>query len=474
MRCARWALCWGLVFCPLVGASDDRPDRRADPKLQAQINRAIERGVAYLKKTQGNQGNWHYPRSGGTGGLTALALYALAASRVPADDPAIVKGLKWTDKNRRDFQEGAGYGTYSASLLVLALTRVDPQAHKERIDLLAERIWRSQLASDMWTYSLRAQRRTQSKKNKKPGKRGNWLGGGDNSNSQFAVLALWAAHALAQAEVPLETWRRIHDFYQRTQASTGGWSYTPTRGGGPSRPTMTAAGLVSYVYASAALAGGVPALSLARRTPVAQAGLKTLFDSHFNFDDYYFVYSLERVGTVMGVPEQDWYLDGARTLIKRQKKDGRWQGQMWHGDADRTYETSLALLFLSRATRYFVGPTTRREAGFPNPSKPGNLAKAFDYYHYCKPSRRREVLHEFGKAGPAAVGLFIQKLRHKQAPVRETAAELLRKLVDRPLLFEPRWPARDRAHMLQTIDEFWERHQKQLHWDEQRRRFVVR
>jgi hypothetical protein len=330
----------------------------------------------------------------------------------------------------------------------------------------------------MWTYALRARGRTQSKnrKRKEPAgtPRGAWLRGGDNSNSQFAVLALWAAFTLADAEIPPETWRRVHDFYRRTQNADGSWSYTPARGGGAGRPTMTAAGLVSYVYASAALTGGVPALPLARRSSVAQAGVRALFHRRFNFDNYYFVYSLERVGTVMGLPEKDWYFDGARTLIKQQKKDGRWEGQMWHGDADHTYETSLALLFLSRATRYFVGPTTRRAEGFPDPAEPGNLAKAFDYYHHYKPTQRREVVYEFGKAGAAAVGLFIEKLRHKQAAVRETAAELLRELVARRFFFEARWPAQDRAHMLQTIDEFWQRYQDRLHWDEQRRRFVVR
>ncbi|MHC4732806.1 MAG: hypothetical protein ACYS6Z_19745, partial [Planctomycetota bacterium] len=377
----RWALVCGLALCPLARAGDDRPDRRADAELQARINRAIDRGVAYLKKIQEKQGCWRYSRDSGTGGLTALAVYALAASRVTSDDPTIVKGIAWTEKHRQPFQEGGGCGTYSASLLILALTRIDPKAHKQRIDILAERIWRSQLPSDMWTYSLRAQRRTQSKKKKKPrNPGGNWLGGGDNSNSQFAVLALWAAYALADAEVPPATWQRIHDFYRRTQSSNGTWNYTPARGGGPGRPTMTAAGLVSYVYASAALRGGVRALPKARRTPVAQAGVKALFDRRFDFDNYYFVYSLERVGTVMGLPEKDWYFDGARTLIKQQRKDGRWPGQMWQGDPDRAYETSLALLFLSRATRYFVGPTTRRAEGFPDPAQPGNLTKAFDYY----------------------------------------------------------------------------------------------
>jgi hypothetical protein len=468
----RVLLC-SLALGPLAAAADDRPDRRAAPKLQVQINRAIQRGVAYLTKSQGKAGCWRYSRDTGTGGLTALALYALAASRVAPDDPTIVKGLSWTEKHRQPFQEGGGHSTYSASLLVLALTRIDPKAHKQRIDILAERIWRSQLPSDMWTYSLRAQERTRSTKKKRKDSRA-WHGGGDNSNSQFAVLALWAAYALADTEVPPETWQRVHDFYRRTQAANGSWNYTPVRGGGPGRPTMTAAGLVSYVYASAAMSGGIRALPQARRTPIAQAGALALFRQRFNFQNHYFVYSLERVGTVMGLPEKEWYFDGARTLIKQQHKDGRWKGQMWHGDADNAYETSLALLFLSRATRYFVGPTTRRAEGFPDLAQPGNLAKAFDFYHHYKPARRREVLHEFGKAGAPAVGLFIQKLRHKQVAVRATATELLRELVDRRFLFEPRWPALDRAHMLQTIDEFWERCQSRLHWDAQRRRFVVR
>lgn len=469
----RILLC-GLVLGPLAAAADDRPERRADPKLQAQIHRAIDRGVAYLRKAQERSGCWRYTRDSGTGGLTALALYALAASRVPPTDPTIRKGLAWTQKHRQPFQEGAAYGTYSASLLILALTRIDPKAHKTRIDLLAESIWRSQLPSDMWTYRLRGRTRSREPKRKSRRDSRAWLSGGDNSNSQFAVLALWAAYALADADVPPATWRRIHDFYRRTQAANGGWNYTPARGGGPGRPTMTAAGLVSYVYASAAIAGGVRALPQARRTPVAQAGVKALFRRRLDFQNYYFVYSLERVGTVMGLPEKDWYFDGARTLIRQQQGDGRWTSRVPHGDAQSAYETSLALLFLSRATRYFVGPTTRRAEGFPDPAQPGNLAKAFDHYHHFSPARRREVLYEFGRAGAPAVGFFIEKLRHRQATVRATAAELLEKLVARRFFYEARWPAEDRAQMLQPIDGFWKRHKDRLRWDAQRRRFVVR
>ncbi|MHC4547238.1 MAG: hypothetical protein ACYTEZ_00555 [Planctomycetota bacterium] len=466
------ALVLVLLLGPLAGADDDRPDRRADPKLQQRINQAIEEGVAHLQRVQRKDGSWPYTGTGedGTGGLTALALYALAASRVPPRDPSIRRGLAWTEKHRSPYRRGATYGTYSASLLVLALTRIDPEPHRARIGRLAERLVRSQRTSDMWSYGLVGKSSAQDGRDRPRGP----STGGDNSNSQFAVLALWAAYALAGIDVPDRTWQRIHGLYRRTQNSGGGWPYRATGGGSRGRPTMTAAGLVSYVYATAALRGGVRALPDARRTPVAQAGLAALFRRpRFNYENYYLVYSLERVGTVMALPEKDWYFEGARALVAAQQKDGSWQGGVRRGDARHVYETSLALLFLSRATRYFVGPTTRRAAGFPDPARPGNLVKAFDHYHVYKPAQRSAVVDRFGRAGAPAVGLFIARLRHQQAPVRETAYELLERLVEKRFFFEPRWPAPDRALMLQPIDTFWRLQGERLRWDAERRLFVV-
>ncbi len=343
------------VGAPRTLAQDDRPTRRVkDPALQAGINAAIEKGVAYLKAIQREDGSWVYDaktRRGGpgdaTGGLTALALYALAASGVPDGDAAIRAGLRWVSKHEAPYRAGAAYGTYSASLLVLALTRIDARKHKRHITRLAERLVEAQLSSDMWTYELKGKKT--SARDERPRRP---TGAGDNSNSQFAVLALWAAEAIAGFKVPRMTWLRIQDFYGRTQNGDGTWGYRPaTRG----RATMNAAGLVSYVYATAALMGGIEALPMARRDPIARRGLRAFVRQRLDWANYYLVYSIERVGTVLARPEKDWYVEGARILVRVQQDDGSWRGDR-HGDRRHAYDTALALLFLSRATVYSVTP----------------------------------------------------------------------------------------------------------------------
>ena len=77
--------------------------------------------------------------------------------------------------------------------------------------------------------------------------------------------------------------------------------------------------------------------------------------ANWRFEDYYFVYSLERVGTVLAQPTEEWYIFGARKLVAAQKTDGRWQSRRG-GDEKDAYGTSLALLFLNRATVRSITP----------------------------------------------------------------------------------------------------------------------
>ena len=91
----------------MLAAEDDRPDRRADADLQPRINDAITRGVEYLKSIQKADGSWTYEaqrfEEDMTAGMTALALYALSASKVPSDDAVIRKGVRWTEATRTSY-----------------------------------------------------------------------------------------------------------------------------------------------------------------------------------------------------------------------------------------------------------------------------------------------------------------------------------------------------------------------------------
>ena len=470
---------------PAAHAKDDRPNREAPAALQKKINKAIDNGVAYLKKRQRKDGSWPYRRGAqnehATGGLTALALYALAASRVPATDRSIKRGLGWAKKHRTPFSENGQYATYSVALLVLALTRIDAKEHEEWIHRLAGHLVRGHLSNDSWSYGLRSY---SGARTARPSR----IRMGDNSNSQFAVLALWAAHVLAGFDVPRRTWERIAKLYIGTQLPGGGWTYSPSigaRGVRRARPSMTSAGLCSFVYATAALDGGLAGLPKARDETVAKRGERALLDARprFNFANYYFDYSLERAGTVMAIPEDLWYFDGARALVKLQRKDGSWRESMnRHGDGEGVYETALALLFLSRATRYAITPggdpdgrrpaVTKTGDAFPNPAR--ELERAFDFYVALKVEDRASLRERFSLAGPAAVELFIRRLSHESLAVRRAAWELLFKLVDKRFFFEPEWPAYERAEMLAPITEWFKSSGDGVRWDPVRKVFAVR
>lgn len=388
---AAWA---ALALLPAARGQDDRPLRKvADPDLQSAINQAVDGAIEYLKKARHADGSWIYDRAGAewpsrseiwagthdcTGGLTALALYALAASGLAKTDPVVRGGLAWCKDHPHPFTEGRR-ATYSAALLVLALTRIDANAHRKWIHRLAQRIADSQLVNGMWNYELPGR-----KTGTRPGSPGaRWLANGDNSNSQFAVLALWSAQAMARFRVPTKVWTKVRKLYTRTQLEDGGWSYKeplPAQdkngrlnpAGAPlwmykAKASMTAAGLVSYTCATAALKGGVRGLSKARQTDPAQRGVTAFLADRAGWDewlgDYYYLYAIERVGTLLGLPEKTWYPDTARSLVRRQRDDGRWGGPparpgfgAGYGDRKHVYQTSLALLFLSKATAYPITP----------------------------------------------------------------------------------------------------------------------
>lgn len=143
---------------------------------------------------------------------------------------------------------------------------------------------------------------------------------------------------------------------RRTRIRPGGWAYRAASNPGagkPPYPAMTAAGASSVIVAVKALrvsAGG-------RWRQIAVQGEKTLHRSYAwidkHFEDfvadgrnlYYTLYSLEKVGDLGEIAffgNHDWYFEGARRLLEKQRKNGSWGGYV---------ETAFALLFLTRATR---------------------------------------------------------------------------------------------------------------------------
>ena len=57
----------------------------------------------------------------------------------------------------------------------------------------------------------------------------------DNSNTQFAVLALWAAYSLSDYDVPQKAWEKIRQNFLKGQLDDGAWSYRKA----PKSPSLT-------------------------------------------------------------------------------------------------------------------------------------------------------------------------------------------------------------------------------------------
>jgi hypothetical protein len=415
-----------LLLVAAVGAEDDRAHHPVkDAALRAAIDKAISKGVVWLEKTQHAEGYWAGPEDpkaflkGGdhsvTAGYTCLALYALASSGVGADAPSITRGIAWLDANPKFLDGGCATATYTLSLYVLALTRIDPAAHRERIHRAAAVLLRGQQSDGMWTYTCGG---TGTSAPPRGGDRAEWRKGvgpegiPDNSNTQFGVLALWAAQSMAGFDVPERAWGKLVKHYRKMQEDDGGWPYRKVKY--VSSATMTAAGTVSLTYALTSVrGGGEAAAAQARVDPAVRRGLRLLPltpDAKWPlrrgrggalWSNYYWIYSLERVGTVLGLDPETWYVPGARHLVALQNDDGSWLAGVRAARPKRTgsplpYDTSLALLFLTRGTLPPIrgvrterfpereAPVTPAEA-LPDVKTPEGLARAFALYHEAQP-----------------------------------------------------------------------------------------
>lgn len=211
---------------------------------------------------------------------------------------------------------------------------------------------------------------------------------GDNSMTQYAVLASWEA-AQVGYEIPLQSIESVLLWLSRVQDPSGGFPYHGKIAPGPTliqqemvRPGVTMAGLgATYICADllgmSALArereerGLPPALKEVRSgrgNRIEPRQIKEVLArgqqwiaKHYTRPDrvelwvYYYLYALERYGSfreaVEGIkdPEPKWYNEGVDFLRRMQKPDGSWTSI---APVDKPgMETSFAVLFLLRSSQ---------------------------------------------------------------------------------------------------------------------------
>ncbi len=341
----------------------------ADPKPlskeeQAKVDKAINKAVAYLKRTQTKQGNWptHY-KNRYLVGECALPAYALLEAGLPADDPVIQKAAAFIRPKALKTD-----GTYELSLAVLFLDRLGDPKDKKLIQSLALRLIAGQHYTGGWSYrcpSMKADQEADllkaleewSKRMKEGGKstkealkdvevprrmktlavfknleKFNWLdrpspkgskeslpliGMTDNSNTQFGLLALWVAQ---RHGIPTEpSFRLLVERFERSQSLDDEWNYDYPRSGEgglgwlrEGYPCMTCVGLLGLAIGRG-LKLPTPGSPPSRQDdPRVLAALATLYsaigvptgrmDKPVPTQDVYFLWSLERVGMLFNLP----------------------------------------------------------------------------------------------------------------------------------------------------------------------------
>jgi hypothetical protein len=348
-RMVAWLLV-GTLLGPLVADASAQPTLKKEISPEA-VREAIQKGISYLKGEQKKDGSWG-DWAGQTGAVTSLCALALLNAGVKPDDPDVRRALE----NLRKLPPLDS--TYALSLQTMVFCQATPERDMAKIRDNVRELVRIQKGdndarSGAWGY----------RKN---------LGDGDNSNSQFALLALYDAERAGERLsvgkiVPDDVWRRAKRYWEGCQNPDGSWGYYRNM---PGTGSMTCAGLGSLVICDEmartpdARVNGEQIECCQRGTSEddrIQRGLQWL-GREFAVDRnpgsrswlLYYLYGVERVGRMTAqrfMGKHDWYREGAEKLVRQQEAiSGFWKG-VGHAEDDPQIATSLALLFLSKGRR---------------------------------------------------------------------------------------------------------------------------
>ncbi|MGP0069737.1 MAG: DUF4159 domain-containing protein [Isosphaeraceae bacterium] len=323
------------------------PDRRLSP-LGERVESAIRAGVAYLKRQQRPDGSWLEVEPLANSGTTSLVTIALLAAGEMPDSPAVRKALTWL----RDLRPDRLRNTYAIALQTVAFAAAEPDRDRPRLLANVEWLEMAQIKPNdrmvwpgTWTY-------TDAK-----------LQAGDNSNTQYALLALDAASEVG-VPVNAEVWTVARKHWEETQTKDGSWTYTPRHQ--QSTASMTCAGISSLLIArdrmprqarSVLMRDAATNCGDGRGERNLQGGIDWLtrnftLKENFGFGQpwrFYYFHDLERVGRLAGARvfgPRDWYQLGAEELVRDQNPlSGFWRGIRQENEL---IATSYALLFLVR------------------------------------------------------------------------------------------------------------------------------
>lgn len=333
------------------------------------VRDSLAQATSFIASRQAADGSWgEWP--GQKGGITALVTLALIEAGTSVDSPVIDRALTYLRALRPEDRR-----VYATSLTTMALCRALPERDRVIIGDHVRWLEAAQITSGPgaggWSYRAGD-------------------GRPDNSNSQFALLALHEAVQVGITVSP-DVWQGAANYWLAGQHNSGGWGYEPRD---PPSGSMTCAGISSLIIIEENMAR-VPPKSIndfaccsqeerssaleqalaywgtkfsAKRNPT---GPNDVGDSYL----YYYLYGVERAGRLSGTRffgEHDWYREGAEHLLTLQRPvTGGWIGSKINpAESQPEIASAFALLFLAKGRwpvlaaeyRHDTSPTGRISA----------------------------------------------------------------------------------------------------------------
>ena len=387
--------CLVLCLC-LTAASLTAADSRKTPPASGDraavtdenVRNAMTAMVGYLYKAANKDGHWEpkddlnwrklnekskdFTKDANYGGTTALVLNALVSAGQQRD-PRFQKACTWLMK------QDLG-GMYAVGLRMELIHRLSNNAQYRSV---LSRDFRHIMSCAIrqphwitWTYLPGHEHEYQKSQGK-----------GDYSNTNYAILGLWAADA-ERLEVPNAFWTAIEGSWATGQQNDGGWAYQHRQYPGftwdnhdKSAGTMTAAGIASLYIVIDSFHARRGAMGSHRNTPAfrsIQKGLEWM-DKNFsatkcaarkNVSGYYY-YNCERVGKAAGLKyfgQHDWFRGIAANILRNLNSDG---GIDFTDDGkpsgkSSVTETSFCLMFLVSGSAPVIANKLQHDGDWDN------------------------------------------------------------------------------------------------------------
>ncbi len=295
------------------------------------VDRAMAGIKRHLWSMQKPDGRWYGNGRLSEGSETAIVLYALLDSGESRNNAEIKKGLKYLVDVKTNNLYVIAVRTMVLSRVV---TGVKDSPYLARLEQDVEWLTRNPKRAKKWN---------------------GWAWGysgpecdGDNSCSQFALLALWEADraGIIKTRIKQHLIRNVEKTWLKRQRDDGGWTYSGQKSvNTPSTVSMTTAGIASLFVCQDVLANTCRPYQHSKKLDKAWAFLGKKLKKDF-IKNGYLAFCVQRVGMASGakfIGDMDWFAVGAAKLAEPNPR-GRWFRSKW-GSLVRS---SFELLFLAR------------------------------------------------------------------------------------------------------------------------------